>query len=46
MVVKAGPYRRQNTKEFIPSNLVLEKSPEMPLENKEVKLVNLKGDQP
>ena len=36
-----GPQRRQNTKELMPSKLVMEKTPESPLDSKEIKPANL-----
>ena len=44
--MSAGQWRRQNTRELMLWNLVLEKALESPLESKEIKLVNLKGNQP
>ena len=36
----------ENAKELMPSNCGVEKTPEIPLGSKEIKSVNLKGDQP
>ena len=44
-VVTAGPERRQSAKELMPLNVVLEKTPEQPMDSKEIKPVNLKGNQ-
>ena len=38
--------KEDNTREFMPSNCGLEKTPESPLDSKEIKPVNLKGNQP
>ena len=45
-VERAGPWRRQSTKQLMPSTVVLEKTPESPLDSMEIKPVNLKGNQP
>ena len=44
MVVRAGLSRRQKSTKLMP--VVLEKTPKGPLDSKEIKLVNLKGNQP
>ena len=46
MVVRAGLYKRQSTKNWCFRTVVLEKTPESPLDSKEIKPVNLKGNQP
>ena len=46
MVVRAKMERRQTPKNWCLQTMVLEKTPECPLNSKEIKLVNLKGDQP
>ena len=46
VAVRAGQWRRQNAKELMLLNCVLKKIPESPLESKEIKPANLKGDQP
>ena len=51
-VIKCGCERwtvkkkRQNTKELMLRTAVLEKTPENPLDSKEIKPINLKGNQP
>ena len=45
MDVKVGPYRKLSPKELILLTVVLEKTLESPLDNKEIKLVSPKGDQ-
>ena len=44
--VRAGPWRSLSIKEWCFWTVVLEKALESPLDCKEIKLVNLKGDQP
>ena len=46
MVVRAGPKRRQSTKELIFQIVVLEKTPESPLNSKEIQQDHSEGDQP
>ena len=46
MVVRAGLQRRQSAEELHLWTVVLEKTPESPLDSKEIKPVNLKGNQP
>ena len=45
-VVRAGPQRRQSAKELLPSSCCAGEPPGSPLDSKEFKPVNLKGDQP
>ena len=44
--VRSGPYERVNAKELSFLTVMLEKILESPLYNKEIKPVNLKGNQP
>ena len=46
MVVRAGPKRRQIAKELMPSNCGAREDPEGPLDSKEIKPINVKGNQP
>ena len=46
MDVGADPLRRLSTEELMLSNWLLEKTFESPLDCKEIKLVNPKGNQP
>jgi len=44
MDVRVEPYRRLNATEFILQSVVLEKTLESPLDSKEIKSVNPKGN--
>ena len=44
--MKVGPWKRLDIRELMLSNLVLEKTVESPLDSKEIKPVNPKGNQP
>ena len=46
MAVRAGPKRSRMLKNWCLWTVVLEKTPESPLDSKEIKPVNLQGDQP
>ena len=46
MHVRVGPESRLSAKELMLSNVVLEETLESPLDCKEIKLVNPKGNQP
>ena len=46
MVMKAGQQIRQKAKNWCLQIVVLEKTPESPMDSKEINPVNLKGDQP
>ena len=46
MLVRARLLGRQKAEELVPSNCGAGEDPESPLDDKEIKLVNLKGDQP
>ena len=46
MDVRVGPYRRLTAKELMLSNCVVNKILESPLDCKEIKSVNHKGNQP
>ena len=46
MVVRAGPKRRQIAKELMPSNYGTGEDSESPFDSKEIKPVNVKGNQP
>ena len=46
MDVRAGPSRRLSGEELILSNCGAEKTLESPLDSKEIKIVNPKGNQP
>ena len=46
MDVRVSPKTRLSVKELILSNYVLEKTLERPLDSKEIKPVNAKGNQP
>ena len=46
MNVSAGPKRRRSAEELMLSIVVLEKTLESPLDSKEIKSVNPKGNQP
>ena len=46
MDMTVGPYRRLSAKELMLQTVVLEKMLESPLDSKEIKAVNPRGNQP